>query len=109
MIASFSANSWSGNAAIAATPHPSVLRAATFPKGEGVGWFDKLQFCIPSSDTERVREVTNIARLAHALSAATGRRQTAICLFAAFGWSAWKREWFGIEKEKGCYFLPDSL
>ena len=53
MIASFSANSQPGNAAIAATPHPSALRAATFPKGEGFGWCVKLQFREPGSDTER--------------------------------------------------------
>ena len=55
MIASFSADSLPGNAAVAATPHPSALRAATFPKGEGFGWCVKLQFTavtIPSGTQE---------------------------------------------------------
>ena len=30
-----------------------ALRRATFPKGEGFGWFNKLQLSEPKNDTER--------------------------------------------------------
>ena len=52
MITSFSANSQPGNAAVAATPHPSALRAATFPS-RGRPWLVLQITIFRSNDTER--------------------------------------------------------